>query len=65
MDLLLVHVWHSNRDLPLNLTFRSQLFMAMLMGKSCCDLVAQALPCYCFAGVFSLSLSLPPDVSHF
>jgi hypothetical protein len=39
--------------------------MAMLMGKSCCDLVAQALPCYCFAGVFSLLLSLPPDVSHF
>jgi hypothetical protein len=25
--------------------------MAMLMGQSCCVLVAHALPCYCFVGV--------------
>jgi hypothetical protein len=33
---------------------RSQLFMTMLKGKSCCALVAQALPCVILQ-VFSLS----------
>jgi hypothetical protein len=32
--------------------------MAMLTGQSCGALVAQVLPIYCFACVFSLSLSV-------
>jgi hypothetical protein len=31
--------------------------MIMLMGKSCRALFAEALPCCCFVGVFSLSTS--------
>jgi hypothetical protein len=42
-DVLLVWVWHNDRAYPTSLHVRSQLFMVMLMGKSCQTLVTQAL----------------------
>jgi hypothetical protein len=51
------HVWGQSLQTwtPNTLNTRSQLFMTILMGKSCSALVAQAFPSCCFVSVLSLS----------